>query len=201
MQILLIDAYDSFVHIIADYLRTLELSVVVVRNDGLSPSDICRYSPDIVVLGPGPGHPGDSGYVEIIRQYAGKLPILGVCLGHQAIGLAFGAEVARAEEPRHGKRSLIEHDSKGCFFGMSSPFQATRYHSLVVTHESVPADLIIAATAQDDGHIMALRHRKFAVEGLQFHPESIYTDHGLDLFRNFISNHVPTLRDATSLTT
>lgn len=189
MQVLLIDAYDSFVHIIADYLRTLELSVVVVRNEGLSPSDIGQYSPDMLVLGPGPGHPGDSGYVEIVRQYAGKLPIFGVCLGHQAIGLTFGAEVVRADEPRHGKRSFIKHDSQGCFAGMSSPFQATRYHSLVVAPGSVPDDLIIAATAQDDAHIMALRHRKFAVESVQFHPESIYTDNGLELFRNFISSH------------
>jgi anthranilate synthase component 2 len=188
MKVLLIDAYDSFVHIIADYLRTLELSVVVVRNKRLSPSDIGRYSPDIIVLGPGPGHPSDSGYVEIVRQYAGNLPILGVCLGHQAIGLAFGAKVARAGKPLHGKRSLVEHDSKGCFAGMSSPFHATRYHSLVVTPESVPADLIIAATSMDDSQIMALRHRQFAIESVQFHPESIYTDNGLEMFRNFISH-------------
>lgn len=190
MHALLIDAYDSFIYIIADYLRVLKADVTVVRNDHICPADIDRYRPDMLVLGPGPGHPAEAGYVEILNVHAGRLPILGVCLGHQAIGLAFGAKVIRSPEPRHGKTSLIDHDGLGSFATIPTPFRATRYHSLVIDRESHPADLIATAKSRDDAQVMAVRHARFAIEGLQFHPESVYTDDGLKILAGFISAYV-----------
>jgi anthranilate synthase component 2 len=190
MHALLIDAYDSFIYIIADYLRVLKADVTVVRNDHICSGDIEHYGPDLIVLGPGPGHPSDAGYVEILKMYAGRLPILGVCLGHQAIGLAFGAKVIRSPEPRHGKTSLIDHDGLGSFSTIPTPFRATRYHSLVIDRESHPANLIATAKSRDDEQVMAVRHARFAIEGLQFHPESVYTDDGLKILAGFISAYV-----------
>ncbi|HTH97429.1 MAG TPA: aminodeoxychorismate/anthranilate synthase component II [Stellaceae bacterium] len=190
MRAVLIDAYDSFVHIIRQYLVSLGHEVVVRRNDLVAAGDIQALEPDYLVLGPGPGHPADAGYVEMIRALPETLPILGVCLGHQAIGLAFGARVARARRPVHGKPSAIAHDGIGCFAGHASPFAATRYHSLVVEEAGLPEDLIVTARSGDDGHIMGLRHRRRPIESVQFHPESIGTGNGIELFHNFIRHHV-----------
>ncbi len=190
MRALLIDAYDSFIYIIAEYLKILKVEVTVIRNDHLCPGDIEHYGPDLIVLGPGPGHPAEAGYVEILKMYAGQLPILGICLGHQAIGLAFGAEVIRAPEPRHGKTSLIDHDGMGSFSLIQKPFRGTRYHSLVIDCESHPSDLIITAKSHDDEQIMAVRHTRFAIEGIQFHPESVYTDNGIKILSGFIAAYV-----------
>lgn len=190
MRALLIDAYDSFIYIIAEYLKVLKAEVTVVRNDHICPGDIEHYGADLIVLGPGPGHPAEAGYVEILKMYSGRLPILGVCLGHQAIGLAFGAEVVRAPKPRHGKTSLIDHDGMGSFSHIHTPFRATRYHSLVIGRERHPSDLIVTAKSHDDGQIMAIRHTRFAIEGVQFHPESVYTDDGIKILSGFIASYV-----------
>lgn len=190
MRALLIDSYDSFIYIIAEYLKILKAEVTVVRNDHICAADIEHYGPDMMVLGPGPGHPAEAGYVEILKKYAGRLPILGICLGHQAIGLAFGAKVIRAPEPRHGKTSLIDHDGIGSFSNIPMPFKATRYHSLVIGPESYPSDLIITAKSRDDEQIMAVRHARLPIEGIQFHPESVYTDDGIKILSGFIAAYV-----------
>jgi anthranilate synthase/aminodeoxychorismate synthase-like glutamine amidotransferase len=190
MNALLIDAYDSFVFIIDQYLRSAGFVTRVVRNDKITLDEIAKASPDFIVLGPGPGHPADARFVEIIARFGGTIPLLGVCLGHQAIGLAFGGVVARARQLMHGKTSLVDHDGKGCFVGCAVPLRATRYHSLVVDEGSVPSCLEVTATARDDGHIMGLRHRELPIESVQFHPESICTESGLSLFRNFVDVHV-----------
>ena len=187
MKALLIDAYDSFVYIIRQYLLEAGLDVPVVRNDRITGDAIEAMAPDLIVLGPGPGHPADSGYVGILDRFAGRTPILGVCLGHQAIGLAFGGEVERARRLMHGKASPIAHDGQGCFDGQPQPFSATRYHSLVVAEDGLPDCLAISARAEDDGHIMGLRHRTLPIEAVQFHPESIRTEAGARLFGNFIA--------------
>jgi anthranilate synthase component 2 len=189
MRAVLIDAYDSFVHIIRQYLLTDGHEVVVRRNDLVTPEEIMALKPDFLVLGPGPGHPADAGYVEMIRAVPESLPILGVCLGHQAIGLAFGGTVARAIRPVHGKSGLIRHDGQGCFHGQPDPFRATRYHSLVVENDGVPDDLEVTAHAEADGHIMGLRHRTRPIESVQFHPESIGTESGSRLFTNFVRRY------------
>jgi anthranilate synthase component 2 len=185
MKVLLIDAYDSFSHIIDQYLLTLGAETEVVRSRTRTVDQLAASAPDAVVLGPGPGHPADSGHVELVHAFAGRVPLLGVCLGHQAIGLAYGAEVAVAKHLMHGKTSPVEHDGEGVFAGAVSPLTATRYHSLIVTGHS--PELVVTATSLDDGYVMGLRHRTLAVEGVQFHPESVMTEDGLRLFGNFLS--------------
>lgn len=190
MNTLVIDAYDSFVYIIYQYLLTLGLNATVVRNDKINLSAIPQYQPDFIVLGPGPGHPADAHYIEIIHHYGHTIPILGICLGHQAIALAYGGQVDQAKHIMHGKTSLIEHDGKGCFNNQPNPFTATRYHSLIANEQHLPSCLIKSAYAQDDSYIMGLRHVDLAIESVQFHPESICTESGINLFKNFIDYHV-----------
>ncbi|WP_410512208.1 aminodeoxychorismate/anthranilate synthase component II [Paenibacillus sp. BR2-3] len=190
MRALVIDAYDSFVYIICQYLMKAGVELEVVRNDHLNLGLVEQVAPNFVVLGPGPGHPADARYIELIHQYGAQLPILGVCLGHQAIGLAFGSGIVRADHLMHGKTSEIIHDSKGCFAGLNNPFRATRYHSLIVSKAGLPDCLEVTAESMDDGYIMGVRHKEFPIESIQFHPESVYTDGGFQIFQNFISTYV-----------
>jgi anthranilate synthase/aminodeoxychorismate synthase-like glutamine amidotransferase len=186
-RVLVIDNYDSFVYNLVQYLGELGAEPVVHRHDELSLDQIVALDPDAVLISPGPGRPEDAGLSnEVIRHFTGRRPVLGVCLGHQCIGQVFGGDVVRAPEIMHGKTSLIRHDGQGVFAGLPEPFEATRYHSLVVERSSVPAELEITAWT-DDGIVMGLRHREHAVEGVQFHPESILTGCGHDLLRNFLS--------------
>jgi anthranilate synthase component 2 len=186
VKVLLVDAYDSFTHIIDQYLRTLGARTLVVRSGTHDAGRLAGLEPDAVVLGPGPGHPADSGHVELVHAFAGRVPLLGICLGHQAVGLAYGGRVAVADRLRHGKTSPVSHDGNGVFAGLGREMTATRYHSLVVT-EPLPAGLVVSARAVDDGYVMGLRHRELAVEGVQFHPESITTAGGLRLLENFLA--------------
>lgn len=194
MKTLLIDAYDSFVYIIYQYLMQLNVDVVVKRHDKISLHDVAMLAPDFIVLGPGPGHPKDAGYVEMIQKFAGTIPILGVCLGHQAIGLAFGGKIEQAKNIMHGKISEVVHDNQGCFYQQKNPFRATRYHSLIVSKDHVPDCLEVTAYDTDDNYIMGLRHKQYALESIQFHPESICTENGIQLFSNFIKQYVETSR-------
>jgi anthranilate synthase/aminodeoxychorismate synthase-like glutamine amidotransferase len=185
--LLLIDNYDSFTYNLFQYLSELGEDVWVVRNDQVSLAEIGARSPERIVISPGPGTPEDAGIAnDVIRRFGGKIPILGVCLGHQCVGYAYGAKVSRAGEIRHGKSSLIHHDGKGVFTGLRSPFPAIRYHSLAVEPDGLPECLEISARTEN-GIIMGLRHREFPVEGVQFHPESIMTGVGKDLLRNFLN--------------
>ncbi|MEO7668715.1 MAG: aminodeoxychorismate/anthranilate synthase component II [Myxococcales bacterium] len=191
-MLLVIDNYDSFTYNLVQYLGELGEDLRVVRNDEIAVDDIAALRPTALVISPGPCTPSDAGIsLETITRYAGQIPILGVCLGHQSIGQAFGGKVVRARQVMHGKTSMIAHDGKGVFFGLPNPFQATRYHSLVVERASLPDCLEITATT-DDGQgnagqeIMGLRHKTLAVEGVQFHPESFLTLAGKDLLRNFL---------------
>src|ERR1700687_1800417 len=185
-MILLLDNYDSFTYNLAQFLGQLGGKLEVHRNDRITLDEIAAKKPERIVISPGPGTPEDSGIcVDVIRRFAGQLPILGVCLGHQAIGFAFGGKVIRAPEIMHGKTSRIHHDSRTIFKDLPQDFAATRYHSLIVEEESLPADLEISA--KNDGIIMGLRHRKMLIEGVQFHPESVLTDVGMQLLRNFLS--------------
>ena len=185
-MILLIDNYDSFTYNLYQYLCELGVEVRVVRNDEITVSEVEALAPEKLVVSPGPCTPKEAGIsVELIERMAGKLPILGVCLGHQCIGEAFGATVAYAGEIRHGKSSRIEHDGKGVFRGLPNPFEAIRYHSLAIQPESVPECLEVTARS-DSGVIMGVRHRQHPIEGVQFHPESIATPIGKDLLRNFL---------------
>ncbi|GLV98137.1 anthranilate synthase component II [Streptomyces lavendulae] len=186
MKVLLVDAYDSFTHIIDQYLRTLGATTEVVRSRTESPDELAARLPDAVVLGPGPGHPAESGHVELVHRFAGRVPLLGICLGHQAIGLAYGGGVRVADRLKHGKTSEVAHDGAGVFAGLATPMTATRYHSLIVA-EPLPQELIATAHAVDDGYVMGLRHRTLAVEGVQFHPESITTVGGMRLLENFLT--------------
>ncbi|MFE3763715.1 anthranilate synthase component II [Streptomyces sp. NPDC059104] len=186
MKVLLVDAYDSFTHIIDQYLRTLGATTEVVRSRTESPDALAARLPDAVVLGPGPGHPAESGHVELVHRFAGRVPLLGICLGHQAIGLAYGGGVRVADRLKHGKTSEVAHDGAGVFTGLDAPMTATRYHSLIVA-EPLPQELIATAHAVDDGYVMGLRHRTLAVEGVQFHPESITTVGGMHLLENFLT--------------
>lgn len=186
MKVLLVDAYDSFTYIIDQYLRGLGADTHVVRSRTATPAELVATSPDAVVLGPGPGHPADSGHVELVRAFAGRVPLLGICLGHQAIGLAYGARVRVADRLRHGKTSLVRHDGTGLFAGLGTTMTATRYHSLVLD-EPLPDPLLATAHALDDGHVMAVKHRELDVSGVQFHPESVTTEGGLGLLENFLS--------------
>jgi anthranilate synthase/aminodeoxychorismate synthase-like glutamine amidotransferase len=187
-MVLVIDNYDSFTYNLVQYLGELGAEVRVMRNDVLSLEEVVDAKADRIVISPGPGRPEDAGItMPVIRRLGQTTPILGVCLGHQAIGAAFGGEVVRAGVPMHGKTSTIEHDGRGVFSGISGPFQASRYHSLVVAEKSLPADLEIAARTREDANIMGLRHRKWPVHGVQFHPESILTSEGRTILRNFLS--------------
>ena len=185
-MILLIDNYDSFTYNLYQYLCELGADVRVARNDVISVAEIEAMAPERLVVSPGPCTPREAGIsVELIRHFAGKMPILGVCLGHQCIGEAFGGRVEGAGEIKHGKMSIIEHDGRGVFSGLPNPFEAIRYHSLAIVPESVPDCLEVSARSES-GVIMGVRHREHAVEGVQFHPESIMTVVGKDLLRNFL---------------
>jgi anthranilate synthase/aminodeoxychorismate synthase-like glutamine amidotransferase len=183
---LVIDNYDSFTYNLVQYLGELGGEVRVYRNDRLTLDEIESMGPERIIISPGPCTPKQAGIsIPVIRRFSGKLPILGVCLGHQAIGEAFGGEVVRAPRLMHGKTSMIYHDGKTVYKGLPLPFEATRYHSLIVRKESLPSVLEISAWTQE-GEIMGVRHRNFPVEGVQFHPESILTKVGKDLLRNFL---------------
>jgi anthranilate synthase/aminodeoxychorismate synthase-like glutamine amidotransferase len=185
-MILLIDNYDSFTYNLAQFLGQLGEKLEVRRNDQITIEQIAAQKPQRIVISPGPGEPQNAGIcVEVIRQFAGKIPILGVCLGHQAIGQAFGGKVVRAPALMHGKTSRIHHDAKTIFRKLPQDFVATRYHSLIVQKKGLPRELEISAEA--DGLIMGLRHRKLLLEGVQFHPESVLTEVGMQLLRNFLA--------------
>jgi anthranilate synthase component 2 len=186
-MVLVVDNYDSFTYNLVQYLGELGAAVRVVRNDAESVEAIRRAGADHIVISPGPGRPEDAGVtMEVIRQLGKTTPILGVCLGHQAIGAVFGGSVVRAPVPMHGKTSTIEHDGRGVFTGLTAPFVASRYHSLVVSDKDLPAELEVTARTKEDGIIMGLRHRALPIEGVQFHPESILTDEGRHMLRNFL---------------
>jgi anthranilate synthase/aminodeoxychorismate synthase-like glutamine amidotransferase len=185
--ILLLDNYDSFTYNLAQYLGELGCRLEVHRNDKISVEEIARRKPERIVISPGPCTPQEAGIsVELIEKLAGKFPILGVCLGHQAVGAAFGGNIIRAPKLFHGKTSEVKHDGKGIFKNLPDPFVATRYHSLIVERKSLPKELEITAETED-GIIMGLRHRKYLVEGVQFHPESVLTESGKKLLKNFLT--------------
>ena len=187
MKLLVIDNYDSFTYNLVQYLGELGASSDVVRNDAIPVDEVGRRGADAIVISPGPCTPAEAGIsVETILRYAGRLPILGVCLGHQSLGAAYGGRVVHAKMLMHGKTSLIRHQSTDIFAGLPNPFEATRYHSLAVAREGLPSQLVITAET-DDGEIMGLRHRSFPVFGVQFHPESILTVPGKALLANFLS--------------
>ena len=196
-MIFVLDNYDSFTYNLVQYLGELGAEVEVRRNDEVTIGEIEALRPERIVVSPGPCTPQDAGIsIELIRHFAGKVPVLGVCLGHQAIGAAFGGEVVRAKNLMHGKTSAVEHDGRTIFHGLDSPMTATRYHSLIVREDGLPGDLEVSAWTHDqDGTrvIMGLRHRKFPVEGVQFHPESVLTKSGKQLIANFlkINSHLP----------
>lgn len=186
-MLLMIDNYDSFTFNIVQYLSELGAKVKVFRNDRISLDEIRRLAPERIVISPGPGSPDRAGIsVDVIRTFSGQLPILGVCLGHQAIGYAFGGKIVRAGGLMHGKTSQIAHDGKDIFRDMPNPFTATRYHSLVIEKQSCPACLEVTATSQNDNEIMGVRHRELPLWGVQFHPESILTEGGKLLLGNFL---------------
>ncbi|PYX07059.1 MAG: aminodeoxychorismate/anthranilate synthase component II [Acidobacteria bacterium] len=190
-MIFVLDNYDSFTYNLVQYLGELGAEVVVRRNDQITVTDVEAMKPERIVLSPGPCTPNEAGIsIELIRHFAGRIPVLGVCLGHQAIGAAFGGRISRAKHLMHGKTSQVQHDGKTIFRELSSPMTATRYHSLIVEEENLPAELEVSAwTTERDGTrvIMGLRHRKFQVEGVQFHPESVLTNHGKKLVANFLA--------------
>jgi len=186
-RVLVIDNYDSFVYNLVQYLGELGASPIVRRHDVVTLEDVETLEPDAVLVSPGPGRPENAGVsTTVIRWAAGRVPLLGVCLGHQAIGAAWGGSVIRAPEVMHGKTSMIHHGGTGVFAGLPNPLEATRYHSLIVDRETVPTELEVTATS-DNGLVMGLRHREFDIEGVQFHPESILTAHGHDLLANFLA--------------
>jgi anthranilate synthase component 2 len=186
-MLLMIDNYDSFTYNLVQYFGELGQDVKVYRNDQVTVDEINKLAPDHIVISPGPCTPNEAGVsIDVIKAFAGKQPILGVCLGHQAIGQAFGGKIVHAKELMHGKTSMVHHNGEGVFKGLPSPFEATRYHSLVIERETLPDCLGITAWT-DDGEIMGVRHKEFMVEGVQFHPESILSEHGHDLLRNFLS--------------
>lgn len=191
-MILMIDNYDSFTYNIVQYLGELGQDVRVVRNDQVQLDDIEQLAPDKIVISPGPCTPNEAGIsLDLIMRFGEHIPILGVCLGHQSIGQVFGGRVVRAQRVMHGKTSLIEHGGEGVFRGLPNLFTATRYHSLVVAKEDLPECLEVTAVSADDGEIMGLRHKWWPVEGVQFHPESILSEHGHALFKNFLEARLP----------
>lgn len=186
-MLLMIDNYDSFTYNLVQYFGELKQYVVVKRNDQISLQEIADLNPDHLVISPGPCTPNDAGIsLSVIERFAGEIPLLGVCLGHQSIAQVFGGDVVRAKQVMHGKNSLIQHDGKGVFRGLNNPLDVTRYHSLVVKPETLPSCFDISATVLDSNEIMAIRHKTLAVEGVQFHPESIMSEQGLQLLNNFI---------------
>jgi anthranilate synthase/aminodeoxychorismate synthase-like glutamine amidotransferase len=185
--LLLIDNYDSFTFNLAQYLGELGAEVCVRRNDAITTDDVDTMAPSHIVISPGPGRPEDAGIsIETIQRFAARIPMLGVCLGHQAMGAAFGGRVVRALKLMHGKSSAIDHDGRGLFAGLKGPFSAARYHSLVVSDEGWPSVLEVAARTAEDRTIMALRHREWPMHGVQFHPESVLTIEGRRMLRNFL---------------
>jgi anthranilate synthase component II len=188
-SVILIDNYDSFTFNLAHYLGALGAEVSVWRNDEISVAEVLAANPDAIVLSPGPATPDTAGIcLDLVRAASASIPMLGVCLGHQAIGQAFGGKVVRSQKVMHGKTSPIEHTGQGVFAGLPMPFVATRYHSLAVERDSVPPELEVSAWTAD-GEIMGLRHRMLPIEGVQFHPESIATEHGHDMLKNFLRPH------------
>jgi|TARA_B100001079_G_scaffold191439_1_gene165279 anthranilate synthase/aminodeoxychorismate synthase-like glutamine amidotransferase len=186
-MILMVDNYDSFTYNLVQYLGELGADVVVHRNDKITLKEIEDMSPERIVISPGPCTPEKAGIsIEVAKHFAGKVPLLGVCLGHQSIAHAFGGRIIKAGKLMHGKTSMVKHDGKKLFLGLPNPFEATRYHSLVLDRETVPDGFDITAES-DDGEIMGLRHRKMFIEGVQFHPESILTTSGKDLLKNFLT--------------
>ncbi len=191
-MLVMIDNYDSFTYNLVQYFGELGVEVKVFRNDQVTLAELEKLQPRHIVISPGPCTPNEAGIsMEVIRAFAGKVPILGVCLGHQCIGQVFGGKIVHAREVMHGKTSMIYHDGKGLFQGLSNPYQATRYHSLVIEQRSLPKSLEVTAwTKAGNGRrdeIMGVRHKEFKVEGVQYHPESILTQHGHDLLRNFLA--------------
>jgi anthranilate synthase/aminodeoxychorismate synthase-like glutamine amidotransferase len=185
-MLLMIDNYDSFTYNLVQYLGELGQAVEVHRNDQISADEIEALAPERIVISPGPCSPNEAGIsCEVLRRFGGRVPILGVCLGHQCIGHVFGGEVVRAGRLMHGKTSMIHHDGKTIFAGLPNPFEATRYHSLIIRRETMPECLEITAET-DQGEVMGVRHREHTIEGVQFHPESILTQSGKDLLRNFL---------------
>ena len=185
-MLLMIDNYDSFTYNLVQYFGELGEEVVVFRNDEITPDEVARLKPAHIVISPGPCTPNEAGVsVPMIERYSGQIPILGVCLGHQSIGQAFGGKIVHAKQLMHGKTSLIFHHNAGVFRGLPNPFTATRYHSLVIERDSLPDCLEITAWTED-GEIMGVRHKTLAIEGVQFHPESILTEHGHKLLENFL---------------
>ena len=190
-MVFVLDNYDSFTYNLVQYLGELGADVTVRRNDEVTVDEIKAMQPERIVLSPGPGRPEDAGIMlDVIRDLGPTTPIFGVCLGHQAIGAVFGGSVVRATAPMHGKTSAIEHNGRGVFTGLASPFEASRYHSLVVEEKDLPADLEVTARTQGDGVIMGLRHRALPIHGVQFHPESILTSEGRRILRNFLEGRL-----------
>jgi anthranilate synthase component II len=185
-MLLMLDNYDSFTYNLVQYLSELGADVRVYRNDAITVDQVADLAPAQIVVSPGPCTPNEAGIsVALIRRFAGTIPILGVCLGHQAIGQAFGGRIVRAQRVMHGKLSAVTHDGRGVFTGIPASFAVTRYHSLAIERQSLPEDLVVTAAAED-GEIMGVRHRTHAVEGVQFHPEAILTEHGKRLLANFL---------------
>jgi len=192
VKVVMVDNYDSFTYNLVQYFGELGADVTVVRNDQVTVADIEALAPDKIVISPGPCTPKEAGIsVETIRAFAGRIPLLGVCLGHQSIGYAFGGNIIHAKQIMHGKTSLVYHHDTGVFKGLNNPFTATRYHSLVIEQASLPDCLEVTAWTQDEAgnldEIMGVRHKTLAIEGVQFHPESILTEHGHDMLRNFLT--------------
>ena len=188
-MLLMLDNYDSFTYNLVQYLSELGADVQVFRNDAITVDDVARLAPTHIVVSPGPCTPNEAGIsVPLIQRLAGRIPILGVCLGHQAIGQAFGGRIVRAQRVMHGKISPVMHAGRGVFAGLPAPFTVTRYHSLAIERAGLPEALEVTATAED-GEIMGVRHRQYAVEGVQFHPEAILTEHGHRMLRNFLEQN------------
>jgi len=186
-MLVVIDNYDSFTYNLVQYLGELGAEISVYRNDQVTVDEVSKMRPERIVISPGPGRPEDAGItVDLIRRVGPTIPILGVCLGHQAIGMVYGGTVCRAGMPMHGKTSAVVHDGKGVFKGVRDPFQAGRYHSLIIAGDDVPGDLEIVARARDEEIIMGVRHRTHPVHGVQFHPESVLTDEGQQILKNFM---------------